>query len=796
MNAVAAWARLDLRRRARSLAVLAVLVAVVTGTVLTAVAGARRGGTAVDRLLERTRPATLAVLPNEPGFDWDAVAAIPGVDAVARFPVSPYEIEGVPSEDAADFAYMDAALMHEIERPVVLEGRLADPSADDEAVVTAGFERSYGLGVGDTVVLRLYTPEQMDDQFSLGAGTGPGGPRIETRIVGVVRSPWFSDTTDAGSGRVIPSTALFARHPDNLLGTTGQVSVNALVRLDGGAAAVPAFRERLAEVSGRRDIEFFDLPAMADHAADVADFEANSLLAFALAAAVAAVFLVGQSVARYVAGATNDLHVLRGFGMAPRHVRAAAVVGPLLAATVGAVLGAAASYVASGRFPVGSVAPLEPSPGRQLDGAVLAAGVVGVPLLVAAGAVAVAWRTRVVDDQRRGSWVAAQAARWGAPVPVSVGTRFALEPGRGSQAVPVRPALVGAVVGVLGIVAALTFADGVADASAHPARFGQVFQVQGFLGFNGEDFFPVDGALEVIAADPDVVAVNDTRQSVAEAGSVDLPVFSFDPVDEPLAVVVTDGRLPDATNEVTLGPDTAADLDVGAGDEVDLTGTDGSGTYTVSGIAFVPVGSHNDYDAGAWALTGTYDELFAGHKFHTVDISLRPGADPDAVIARLGSSLGAAGFPGDILEVRDPPSRLAELRQVQRLPLLLAAFLGLLAVGAVGHALATAVRRRRHDIAVLRAIGVTRRQSRLIVVTQASLLALVGLVVGVPFGLAVGRGLWRAVAHDTPVAYVPPLAVGLLVLVGPAAFVVANLLAAWPSHRAATARVGQVLRAE
>ena len=57
------------------------------------------------------------------------------------------------------------------------------------------------------------------------------------------------------------------------------------------------------------------------------------------------------------------------------------------------------------------------------------------------------------------------------------------------------------------------------------------------------------------------------------------------------------------------------------------------------------------------------------------------------------------------------------------LPLALSAFLAVLAVGAVGHALSIAVRRRRHELAVLRALGLTRRQSRLVIVTQASLLA-------------------------------------------------------------------------
>ena len=73
------------------------------------------------------------------------------------------------------------------------------------------------------------------------------------------------------------------------------------------------------------------------------------------------------------------------------------------------------------------------------------------------------------------------------------------------------------------------------------------------------------------------------------------------------------------------------------------------------------------------------------------------------------------------------------------LPLALSAFLALLAIGAVGHALSIAVRRRRHELAVLRALGLTRLQSRLVIATQASLLAVIGLAFGIPLGVALGR---------------------------------------------------------
>ena len=114
------------------------------------------------------------------------------------------------------------------------------------------------------------------------------------------------------------------------------------------------------------------------------------------------------------------------------------------------------------------------------------------------------------------------------------------------------------------------------------------------------------------------------------------------------------------------------------------------------------------------------------------------------------------------------------------LPLALSAFLALLAIGAVGHALSIAVRRRRHELAVLRALGddpaadadggghpgERARRDRAGVRGAARARAR-------PDHLA-------AVAGFTPLAYHPPLAVWALLLIGPLALLAANVLAAWP----------------
>jgi hypothetical protein len=525
------------------------------------------------------------------------------------------------------------------------------------------------------------------------------------------------------------------------------------------------------------------------------------LLAFALAVLAAATFLIGQSISRYVAAAVADLHVLQAVGLTPRQAVIIGAAGPGVAGVAGCLLGAAGAVLASAKFPIGAGSLFEPAPGIDVDGTVLGGGTAALLLLLLGGATAAAWfalsRQRSAVVPRR-SVVASAAARLGLPVPVVVGARFALEPGRGRSAVPVRPALTGAVAGVLGVLAALTFQAGVSDAVAHPERFGQTFHASAFLGFNGQEPPGVGAALRKAAADPDVTALDDARVDVASIGSASVTVYTYAPVGNALPTVAEAGRIPVSADEIALAPTTLRALGLSVGQTIDVGGSQPARTLRISGSVYVPSGPHNSYDDGGWVLPATYESLFKdGFKFHFAFAALRPGADVAAFGERVATATGdPSGAPGVQFEAAPPLDAVQQITSVRQLPLLLGGFLALLAIGAVGHALATAVRRRRHDVAVLRALGLTRRQARSTVVVQASLLALVGLLFGIPLGLALGRTVWRVVADNTPVFYVAPLAVLALALIAPAALLLVNLLAAWPGHRAARLRVGHVLRAE
>ena len=788
---------------------LALLVALTTGTVLAAVAAAQRGETAVGRLWARTLPATVTVLANQPGFDWSKVEALPEVTATGLFVVYyGAAVEGLPGTSLG-FPLGNAAAGQTVEHFVVLSGRMWNPARPDEVLASPHFLSAHHLRVGDTLTVHLSSPAQAAAGFDATTGAQPLGPQVKVTIVGVARSP-FSLDAPGDSGQVIPDYAFFQKYRAYIMGNDPNAGsfVNAVIRLRGGEAEIPAFRADLARVTGRSDIDMWDnADTIGRTYGKPADYEAFCLLAFGVAALLASLFLVGQVVIRHAASGASELRVLQAVGLTRWQAALSAAIAPGIAAAAGATLGVAAAYLTSAWTPVGIASLAEPDPGLSADWLVLIAGWVVAVLLVAAGTARLTWTALTASRYRassRASAVAAAGATAGLPVAAAVGTCFALEPGHGRSAVPVLPAIAGAVAGVLGVLAAFTFSAGVSDAIANPVRFGVTWQLETFYGTDGQDFGPAGAVSRAVAASPDVSGFLDTLIAGAQDGGVSIESYTYSPVGgKRIPVVLTAGRMPAGAAEIALAPTTARLLHAGVGTVLRLSGGTAARTMTVTGIAFVPDGPHNSYDEGGWLTPAGYSRLFSGalyaFKFHAALVSLRPGVTPaDAagtLTAAAAAVKGGAAFP--FTPPQPPP--VQQLKDMALLPTALGAFLALLAVGAVGavgYALTTAVSRRRHELAVLRALGLTGRQTRLVVVTQATLLAVIGLAAGIPLGLAVGRSVWQEVANFTPFAYVPPFSPWALALIVPATLLCANLLALWPGWRAARLRPAAILRAE
>jgi ABC-type lipoprotein release transport system permease subunit len=106
------------------------------------------------------------------------------------------------------------------------------------------------------------------------------------------------------------------------------------------------------------------------------------------------------------------------------------------------------------------------------------------------------------------------------------------------------------------------------------------------------------------------------------------------------------------------------------------------------------------------------------------------------------------------------------------------------------------VRRRGGELAVLRALGMTSAGLRAALGWQATTLSVIGLAIGVPVGVALGRLSWRVVADHTPLVFAPPLAVLAVLLAVPATIGLSNLIAVYPGWRAGRLRPSDQLRHE
>ena len=122
--------------------------------------------------------------------------------------------------------------------------------------------------------------------------------------------------------------------------------------------------------------------------------------------------------------------------------------------------------------------------------------------------------------------------------------------------------------------------------------------------------------------------------------------------------------------------------------------------------------------------------------------------------------------------------------------------LALLAIGVVANLLVTSIRRRRHDLAILKTLGVGRRGISATVGWQATTLVGVALLVGLPIGIAIGREIWSVFADGLGIPRDPRTPMVAVVLAIPIALVIGNVIAAIPAFFAGRTAPAQILRTE
>jgi hypothetical protein len=270
---------------------------------------------------------------------------------------------------------------------------------------------------------------------------------------------------------------------------------------------------------------------------------------------------------------------------------------------------------------------------------------------------------------------------------------------------------------------------------------------------------------------------------------------------------ILSGHTVESADQVVVGPITLAALHKHVGDTV-TTATGGPVLRIVGTAAFPAVatgGGHMEMGSGADVATALLPPI-ARNPFNDpltgpnlALLRLRAGVDRAAAVQRLQKIAAATSNSANFGVALTPVQRPAEIvnyRSMGTTPALLGGGLALGAAVALALTLVASVRRRRRDLALLKALGFTRRQLASALAWQSTVAVGVGVVIGTPLGIAVGRTLWDAFAgeiHVVPAPTVPAVTVAIVVVGG---LILANLVATWPGRTAARTPTALVLRAE
>lgn len=821
MMAVRARLRAEMRSSWRSWLALALIIGAFAGVVLGVAAGARRTSTAFPRLIRASGASDVQFAAFSGGRDgyYAQVAREWGDDivtmsVVAGLPLAPLgqggEIDFASSGNA--LAPVDPRVGFTVDRPQLVTGRLPALDAPDEAMVNEPLAELLGLRVGSTLPMGVLR-------------SMPEGPDVEPDVTPIT-------VTVVGIGRFIEEvvpTAKFDAAERLLMSPAAYRAYGApndlffdvaLVRLRDGVdiAAFRASAIRLArslEGGGGGEILFADHVQRNRRVERTIHPQAVALWLFAGFAGLAGFLVLGQALSRQLHADADDVAVLCTLGMTRSQLMGLALLRTAAIAVVAAAVAVATAILLSPLFPIGAARRAELHPGVEVNLAVLAAGagVIVVLLLLRAGVPA--WRLASSsgggpEANLRESDRPGLVARALASVPLSpaatAGVRMAVEPGGGRSAVPVRATLVGAMVALAAVAAALTFASNLDRVVTTPALYGRTWDLLYDSGFGALVREPVEAVLD----DSPAVAgwSGGFYGETAVAGKAVTAIST----DGPVVPAIVEGRRPESSNEVVLGASTLERTGRGIGDRVTLSLGGEDRSMQVVGRAVFPAmgrGSFPSTGLGEGVLTtgGALEPApeSAGREtndfFNYYLIELRPDATTPQLRALerdllpLCDEQQACGFSLDATEW-ERPAEITNLDRIRWTPAVLAGLLAALAVATVGHTLVTSIRRRRRDLAVLKTLGFERRQVSAAVAWQATTFALIAVLVGVPAGIALGRVAWRALAEQLGI--VPDVVTPSLALIAalPATVVLANLSAVVPGWLAGRVRPATVLRSE
>ncbi|HEV3268035.1 MAG TPA: FtsX-like permease family protein [Acidimicrobiales bacterium] len=844
---VVAWYRFSvtLSKSRRSYLALALLVALLGGLSMGAISGARRTIAAFPSYLATTDSSNLQanIWNLQESLSGPATANIAkqldrlsGVRHVASAPtmiVVPLDANGKPPAAASAIYGSTVAIVGSAggmyfrqDRVSVARGRLANPRRADEMNATTLAANVMHWHVGETIDFGAFTPRQVQaSTFSPSSSNALS--QFKVKLVGLIvfTSEVAHDDVDRYPTQVLVTLALTRK-----LQSSETLPLYGL-RLRHGDRDVARVEREIIHMIPKGTVYAFHVTSVVTGQVQRASKpEAFALAGFGAIAGLAALLLAGLIISRRLWEDVENLNVLRALGADPVTTTLDGAIGPLSSLVVGAVGAVGIAVLLSPLTLVGPIRQVERSPGFTFDWSVLAAGFAVLVLGLGALTLALAYRTstrriaeRAEPSERRSGLINATGLA-GLSVAASVGVRFAFQRGHGRTSVPVRSVLVGAVTAVVVVVATVTFASSLSTLNANPALYGWNWNYAIATGAGGS-VPPI--ANRLLDHSRDVAAWAGFNFGDVEIDGQTVPELDGLP-NAALSPPILSGHALEAKNQIVVGAATLAELHKKVGDTVYLSyGNPQNAPLYVPPTPLVVVGTATFPAVGT---SGTFHpSMGIGVLFSTTIgssafqkaiaatdknlngpsiefVRFRRGVSRDAArraLERISSAankvlLHDPNAQGDatFVEGVQRPAEIVAYQSTGATPALLALGLVTGAVVALGLSLASSVRRRRRELALLKTLGFTQRQLAAAVSWQASVTAMVGVVAGVPIGVALGRWLWTLFARAIYAVPEPSVPVLQVVLIAVGALLVANLVASIPGRSAARTPASLVLRAE
>ena len=785
---------------------LSLLVAVAGGFVLTTASAGHRTANAFPEFV--VRHGYDAIVYS--GKPLPQLGRLPRVSAVTPVPVPVSVAVGCTScrkpIDAENFLVNEVAPGQLPRMVKLLSGRMPRQSDPGEVLASFTLVRDNGIRIGSVLRPQLGSPAQLRGGSGVPADPSPI-LRPALRVVGIVAaesefpsgavSHYDLFATTAFAAKVNPRAALLWTY---------------YVRLEHGATDLARFDSRLRALNayGAYDLDEAAEAVQASIYPQVIGWYVLTGLA-----ALAALAVIGQAMTRQTVAERADHQALSTLGVRPREFVLLALLRALLTSAAGAAGAVLLAVLASGLTPVGEARLAVPSAGRMsLDLVVVPLGALAVLAAVTAVSVWPAIReARLLSNrpQRQVASVAVAAGRAAArarlPAPALIGVRHAFERGRDGQ--PVGTALLGTVMAVAALCATAVFGASLTHLVSSPALYGAPFQA--YFASDGEpgSQAAVNGPLLTsLVGDPAIEQITTGAFVEVNVNGQHVRTITMRGVRGTPLLSVLDGRLPRGDQDIMLGVATmrATGARVGGTVRVAVADPDGKphvASFHVVGRASLNAGTGGLGHGAVMTISAFVNaQCPAGPKRSACQQAVKNGLATVVLVRAAPGPTGTAAlarhvkkYPTLFYEPAEP-AVLVNFGESVNFPLLFAVALTVFGAATLLHLLLVSVARRRIEAGLLKALGFVRRQVAAAVCWQASVVALIGIAIGAPAGVAAGRVLWRVFATNfgvVPVAVVEPV---LIAALAAGVLAVANLLAAFPALLAARSRPAQLLRAE